>query len=63
MNNIASKVVEFARFDDANENVNLYRDSGNIDQSTKNDLLATDPSPILENKTKLYISPFIITID
>jgi hypothetical protein len=49
-----------ARFDDANENVNLYCDSGNIDQFTKNDLFATVPSPISENKTKLYISPFII---
>ena len=49
-----------AEVEDAKENVNLYRDSGNIDQSTKNDLFATVPSPIDENKTKLYISPFII---
>ena len=49
--NIASKVVATVSVEDVNENVNLYRDSGSIDQSTKNDLLATVPSPIDENKT------------
>ena len=46
---MASYVVELARVDDTNENVNLYRDSGNTLQSIKYDLFATVPSPIVEN--------------
>ena len=60
---MASYVVALARVDETNENVNLYRDSGNIDQSTKKNLSATVHEPISENKTKLYISPFIIIIN
>ena len=46
---MASYVVALARVDETNENVNLYRDSGNTDQSTKNNLSATFPVPISEN--------------
>jgi hypothetical protein len=58
--NIASKVVANATVDDVKENVNLYLESGYLFQSTKKYLLATVPVPISENKTKLYISPFIV---
>jgi hypothetical protein len=59
--NIASKVVAIVNVEEVNEKVNLYRDSGNIFQSTKKLSLATVVLvPISECKIKLNISPFIV---